>query len=679
MTKNTAAEALAAAGSADAARDIAAIDSAANAANQKLAARAGGEIKRSLVERLIYGPQVTADDFDTTIEDSAPATREEIINTALTLLAEGRAFTADGKLSHALRDHVSDLGGYGYTVPKKFGGRELSYRELALLEEGLAANGFGPLAVEISGQLTIGAGSLLGYGDEAQQSLYLPMVADGHLMAFGLTEVGTGVNAKKIQAYVEWDEQAQVYWLYADGPRAKFYITNAAYGSLCGIVCRIGKGGKEMGLFVVELPNTDIDKDGSYFKLSSSEAGAFTENWNSRIEFRKYPIPAKNRIAADGVEVLFYCLRMGRCMLAAMSAGYQKMFAADALVYAKSRPGVGGLVINHELPQLNLGMMMAGAFTSQALSHLSLAQDAKNVDLAGLRDITKSMASGTGRASLEAAEKVVGGRSFDVNARIHKARHNMHVFGVVEGQDDLILMGMVKDVTAKFTDTYLAPLLGVLADANKGPDGAPVAEDEHILKIGPGAVAKFPGRVCKATMSLLSKAGFWSLVGWIFANGVKDVAWSATRLLPGWLIERYSWLHPDLRFYARWAEAQLRYQKWVYFLMNSFYQLELTKAQLPLLLFGRRVEKLTSIMAVCYHAVGKGPHEVAVAKTAAELLKREAEAIRVIRGIPSIERLRKSSAEAVKTAEGQYANGVASPQPWTDSSKGVGSKGRGRS
>jgi hypothetical protein len=476
--------------------------------------------------------------------------------------------------------------------------------------------------------------------------------------------VGTGVNAKKIQAYVEWDEQAQVYWLYADGPRAKFYITNAVHGSLCGIVCRIGKGGKEMGLFVVELPDSNLDKDGTYFKLSSSDAGAFTENWNSRIEFRKYPIPAKNRIAADGVEVLFYCLRMGRCMLAAMSSGYQKMFAADALIYARTRSGVGGLVITHELPQLNLSTMMAGAFTAQALSHLSLAQDAKNIDLAGLRDITKSMASGTGRASLEAAEKVVGGRSFDVNSRIHKARHNMHVFGVVEGQDDLILMGMVKDVTARFTDTYLGPLLGVLSDINREPNGLPVSENERIWKIGPKAVAKFPDRVFKATLSLFFKAGFWSLLGWILVNGVKDVAWTTMRLLPASLFERYCWLDPDLGSYARWAEAQLRYQKWVYFLMNSFYQLELTKAQLPLLLFGRRIEKLVSIMAVCYHTVGKSAHEVAVAKTAAELLKREAESIRIIRGIPSIERLRKFSADAVNTAKGEYSNGVAAPQPW---------------
>ena len=76
--------------------------------------------------------------------------------------------------------------------------------------------------------------------------------------------------------------------------------------------------------------------------------------------------------------MLFYCLRMGRCMLAAMAAGYQRMFAADAAAYAKARDGVGGAVIQHELPRQHLGRMLGGALQSRALSHLSLQQDAED-------------------------------------------------------------------------------------------------------------------------------------------------------------------------------------------------------------------------------------------------------------------------------------------------------------
>ena len=103
-----------------------------------------------------------------------------------------------------------------------------------------------------------------------------------------------------------------------------------------------------MGLFVIELPRADVALDAAHdyeFRCEPSRVAAFVANFNSRLHFRNFPIPKANRIPADGVEVLFYCLRMGRCMLAAMAAGYQRMLARDASHYALQRIGVGGPVI----------------------------------------------------------------------------------------------------------------------------------------------------------------------------------------------------------------------------------------------------------------------------------------------------------------------------------------------
>ena len=47
-------------------------------------------------------------------------------------------------------------------------------------------------------------------------------------------------------------------------------------------------------------------------------------------------------------------------MLAAMSAGYQRMLARDSSSYAIRRLGVGGPVIKHELPRLAIGKMLGG-------------------------------------------------------------------------------------------------------------------------------------------------------------------------------------------------------------------------------------------------------------------------------------------------------------------------------
>lgn len=634
---STAARALAAAGDHESARDVGALDASASAAQARLGRRG-----RSLVERLIYGPRPSPGELRSgaRVAQQTSDAERAVVDAAIACLARGEAFTADGQLSEALRSEVAAANGYGFTVAAEFGGAGRSYGELALTEEELAANGLGALAVEISGELTIGAGSLQAYGTAAQKKLFLPMVAEGRLMGFALSEVGVGVNAKKVRAYVEWDAAGDCWRLFADGARNKLWITNATHGSLVGLVARVGKDGRDVGLFVLELPEVDVDAGDWSFACTPSGVDAFQPNHNSRLAFHNYPIPAANQIQADGVEVLFYCLRMGRCMLAAMAAGYQRMFARDAANYAVQREGVGGKVINHDLPRLAIGRMLGGALQSRALSHLSLQQDADGVDLAGLRDLTKSAAAGTALRSLVACERVVGGRSFDAASRISAARSNMHVFGVVEGEDDLILMGMVKDVTSTFVDRYMAPLLGVIQSINADADGKPLPREQRILRIGPGELLAQPRRCLQATGRLLTKTGFWRLVGWVATNAVVDLLALPLRLIPASYLPRYQSLPGHLRAPARFAERKLRGRRWTYLGVNLYFQLELTRAQIPLQRFGKSIEHLVSMLVLCHHAAEQDQSQQRVARLQAELLRDEFRGIRILSALGAMRRLR---------------------------------------
>jgi alkylation response protein AidB-like acyl-CoA dehydrogenase len=664
---STAARALAAAGDAESARDVGALDAAASAAQQKLGAR-----RASLVERLVYGPMPSVDELQSGAGLGAAArggSSPKFVDAALASLAQGTAFTADGKLSAALRQAVARERAYGFTVAAELGGLGGTYGELALAEEELAANGLGALAVEISGELTIGAGSLQGYGTDAQRRTFLPMIAEGTLMGFALTEVRIGVNAKKVRAYVELDEQRGCYRLFAHGDRNKLYITNATHGALAGLVARIGKDGKQVGLFVVELPHADVEVGNGCdhsFTCTPSGVAAFGANFNSRLHFFNFPVPRENRIPADGVEVLFYCLRMGRCMLAAMAAGYQRMFAADATLYATQREGVGGRVIRHELPRLAIGRMLGGALQSRALSHLALQQDANGVDLAGLRDITKSAASATAMESLLACERVVGGRSFDAASRITEARTNMHVFGVVEGEDDLILMGMVKDVTAAFTDRYLAALLSVIQSINTGPDGEPLPPALRLLRLDLGAALRFPERVAQAAWRMFRQRSFWALCGWVAVNAARDLAALVLRPLPASWFARYRALPPLLRGPARFAERKLRAQRWVYLGLNLYYQLELTRAQLPLQRFGKRLEHLVSMLVLSHHAARQDETQQRVAALQSEVLRAKLAGLPLLGGLRGMERTRALAAAVGKDLEaggGSLLQGVR-PQPF---------------
>jgi alkylation response protein AidB-like acyl-CoA dehydrogenase len=663
---STAAKALAAAGDADSARDVGALDDAAKQAAARLGAK-----KKGLVERLVYGPRPDAAELQggALAAQGAGKRGEPVVAAALASLQRGEAFTADGKLSQALRAAVAAEKAYGFTVPAEFSGLGGKYVELALVEEELAANGLGPLAVEISGELTIGAGSLLAYGTEAQKRTFLPLVVQGEMMAFGLTEVGIGVNAKKIRAYVEPDP-AGGFRLHATGDRNKLWITNATHGGLVGVVARLGKDGKQVGLFVTRLPAKDMgaaDGVDYEFRCTPSNTGAFTANFNSRLHFANYPLKADEQIQADGVEVLFYCLRMGRCMLAAMAAGYQRMFAVDATAYAKGRDGVGGAVIKHELPRQHLGRMLGGALQSRALSHLSLHQDATGTDLAGLRDLTKSAAATTALESQIACERVLGGRSFDEGSRVHQARHNMHVFGVVEGEDDLILMGMVKDVTDAWTTKYMAGLLGVIQSINEGPDGKPVPPEQRVLRITPMLLFSRPGVLWQATKRLLGKGAFWTLVLWIVGNLLLELLLLPFRLVPTSWLPRYQLVAPELRGYARFAERRLRWLRWAYLGINLFFQLELTRAQIPLQRLGKVIEHLVSMLALCHHATALQDASLRhVAALQCEQIRSRVNGLPLLFGLFQMDRLRARVAavgDDLEKGQCSLLHGVA-PQPF---------------
>lgn len=576
---STTSEALKAAGDERLADDVEGLENAANAVDQKL-----GRHTSSLVERMIFGPAPTAEE----LSQGGQVSREgdvgphPIVQEALSALNDNQAFDSEGKISDQLRDRLVKYKAHAFTVPEEFGGAGQSYAQLSIVLEQLSANGLGCLAVELSGQLTIGAGSLLGYGSDSQKEKYLPDLAKGRLIGFALTEVGVGVNAKKIQAYVEEQENGS-FRLFADGPRNKLWITSARHGGLLGLVARLGKTSKNLGLFVIELPDVDIDEKDHQFWLRPSGVDAFHENYNSRIHFHNFPIAADARIPGDGVEVLFYCLRLGRCMLASMAAGYQRMMARDASDFAKERESVGGLVARHELPRMAITEILGNSLQSYALSHLSIAQDTAGIDLAGLRDLTKSASAEVSIRSMALCEHVMGGRAFTKHHRVNNSRANLHLFGVVEGEDNMIRMGMVRDVFARFSNQYLGDLLKVMA-TQKGENGP--------LRFNVSSLWNEPLSLLTLAGGLSTKLAFWRFVLWTLKTAIKDL-FADDRAVGA--------LSGERRQIAKFCLSKLRGMKWRYLWLTLVFQLELTRAQLPLVRMGQEIEVLVSAIAVLFH------------------------------------------------------------------------------
>jgi hypothetical protein len=306
------------------------------------------------------------------------------------------------------------------------------------------------------------------------------------------------------------------------------------------------------------------------------------------------------------------------------------------------RSGVGGPVIRHEVPRLNLGRILGGALQARSLAYLSLQQDADGVDLAGLRDLTKAAAAAAGLESMVACEHVLGGRAFHMGSRVNDARVNLHLFGVVEGEDDLILMGMVRDVTQRFVNDYLSGLLRVIESMNRARDGGKLPGEQRILRIGATTLFRQPRKSCAALVRLLGQPELWRLGVWVVRNAVAGLLRLPLRLVPAAAIGRYRALPPPLRGYARYAERKLKLLRWSYLGLSLFYQLELTRAQIPLQRFGKCIEHLVSMLAVCHHAAlgDESLREIAVLQ--AQLLQDKYRALRLFSGLKAMQRTRRA-------------------------------------
>ena len=221
----------------------------------------------------------------------------------------------------------------------------------------------------------------------------------------------------------------------------------------------------------------------------------------------------------------------------------------------------------------------------------------------------------------------------------------MHVFGVVEGEDDLILMGMVKDVTGPFTDKYMAGLLGVLQSINVDGGGKPLPRDQRILRITPATLFNAPGKVFQATKRLLTNGSFYKLKGWILGNTVMELLRTPFRLVPTNMIPRYQLLPKELRGYARFAERRLRQLRFAYLGINLHFQLELTRAQIPLQRLGKAIELLVSMLALCHHATAnRSRSEIRIAALHCDQLMTRVKGIRLLTGLWEMDRLRKNVA-----------------------------------
>src|SRR6266851_2262659 len=141
----------------------------------------------------------------------------------------------EGTLPLDVVHELGDLGVLGMTVPERDGGLGASTVAFTLVLEELAAT-WPSLAVGVSVNSGIVAGSIVRYGTPEQRTRWLPLLMDGNgLGAFALTEPSSGSDAASLKASAVSDGTG---WRITG---RKQFITSARYAPLFIVLARVGE------------------------------------------------------------------------------------------------------------------------------------------------------------------------------------------------------------------------------------------------------------------------------------------------------------------------------------------------------------------------------------------------------------------------------------------------------
>lgn len=239
------------------------------------------------------------------------------------------------EFSIPLTNRMGELGLFGITLPKKYGGQEadtLSYiiavEEIARIDSSQAAT--------LAAHNSLGIYPIYRFGTEEQKEKYLPPLTTGKMLwAFGLTEKNAGSDARGTETTAVADRGE---WLING---SKQYITSGSV-SICGginlqVITGHKNGKKELSTIIVERDRKGYESEKMTGKFMWRAADT------ARLKFTNVRVPQSNLLGelGKGSRVMFETLDGGRLSIAAIGLGLAQGAMEMALDYAKKREQFG--------------------------------------------------------------------------------------------------------------------------------------------------------------------------------------------------------------------------------------------------------------------------------------------------------------------------------------------------
>ena len=327
---------------------------------------------------------------------------------------------------------MQELGLFGITIPREYGGLELDFTTFAMIFEEMS-KGWMSLS-GIIGTHHVLSHIVTNYGTQSQKDNVLPRMATGELRGgLALTEPEAGSDAQNISTVAKKDGEEYVI----NG--RKMFISNGENGNVFALMAKTDPQAtpshKGISCFIFEKPvqgfkvGQHIDKLG-YRGIDTCE-----------LIFDDCRISSENLIGAEegkGFHHVMSGLETGRINVAARAVGVAQAAFDAAIEYSQRRTTFGKPISDHQAIQLKLAEMASKIHAAR----LMVYDAAEKKDAGQRNDLETAMAKlfaseMCGEVALEAM-RVHGGVGYTKELPIERYYRDAPLMIIGEGTNEIM-------------------------------------------------------------------------------------------------------------------------------------------------------------------------------------------------------------------------------------------------
>ena len=324
---------------------------------------------------------------------------------------------------------LGELGYFGISFPKEFGGVGLSFEEGVKASIVLAR--YSSTISMIIGAHQLASLAILISSNDKLKSKYLARLNKGELIgAFSLTEPQAGSDPTEIKTTATLDGD---YYIL-NGTKA--FVTNAGLADVYVVFAKtnIESGARGMSCFVVEK-----DLEGVFVGQKEEKMGLpFLPN--ASLTLKDVKVPKENIIGREGMGfiIAMKTLEQGRVLTGAGAVGLMERALKESIRYAKDRVQGGNPISSYQIIQSYLSEMKALLETSREIVlKAARKKDEGARDLSLYSSIAKYFATKSAVDVARLATQIFGGYGYVRGYTVERLYREAKMYEIVEGTNEI--------------------------------------------------------------------------------------------------------------------------------------------------------------------------------------------------------------------------------------------------